>query len=554
LQRDFFFGGEIKDPFEQTFVFVQSTGILKENLLHISIYCFQPKKINMNGYTKFSKTNTDPRFPSFNQGFNKRWFAKNCEAVYVCYTTNGVAEALENAIALYGKNVKIKSGGHCYEDFVFNARTKAIIDVTPMNGCGYDPDKGYYLESGGTNWSAFKTLFRDHGKVLPAGSCYSVGLGGHICGGGYGLLSRLNGLTVDWLTGVEVVVKNDSEKPAYSIFVSSDSENKEERDLYWAHRGGGGGNFGVITRYYFKELPDSPASAFITSVSINWNDLTKKVLTRLLDFYTEFSAKKDNWRQFGLLALHHQTTNGSITLTIQTAVMHNEKQAQIKSKYIDPLLKKLLKIVKYKRTSIPAISHLGGFIQPEAHTLLYTFYEAVQILNGSGQNQRGKYKSAYMRKGFTPHGVKTILKYLKKPSGKMDMSQCLLQIDSYGGQINNIEPHATAIPQRSSVLKLQYQAYWANKENDKEYLGWMRKFYTEMYKEYGGTPNPGLDPSDNVDGCYYNYPDSDLNKSGGLEAALHLYFGNNLDRLKQAKKTWDPNNYFNSFQSIPVGE
>ena len=75
-------------------------------------------------------TNTDhPQLPSFLQGFNRRWYANNCNVVYLCHTTEGVENALEEAIRLFGKNVKIKCGGHCYENFVFNEDTKAIIDV-----------------------------------------------------------------------------------------------------------------------------------------------------------------------------------------------------------------------------------------------------------------------------------------------------------------------------------------------------------------------------------------------------------------------------------------
>lgn len=504
------------------------------------------------GYAKFPVTGTDSRFPSFMQGFNRRWFAGSCEAVYVCYDAAGTAAALDEAIGLYGNNVKIKSGGHCYENFVFSAETKAIIDVSAMNACGYDAEKGYYLDSGGTNWSAFNSLFRDYGKVLPAGSCYSVGLGGHICGGGYGLLSRLNGLTVDWLTGVEVVVKDDAGKPASVIYASKDSQNKDEQALYWAHLGGGGGNFGVITRYYFKDLPDSPSAAFLTQMSIDWSAITPEVLAQLLDFFTSLANDPDNWRQFGIFALHHKA-HGEIVMTIQTAVLQQEDPELIKSRYVDHLLDKIGNLTAYKLTSKSAVTSLGGFIQPAAHTQQYTFYEAVQNLNGSGLNQRGKYKSAYMRKGFPAEQVNVLYKHLTQSAASIDLSSCLLQVDTYGGRINTIAPDATAIPQRSSILKLQYQAYWALEANDAAYLDWIRGFYTEMYAATGGTPNPECDPSNNVDGCYYNYPDSDLNEFGGLEAALQLYFGNNLTRLKEVKKRWDPNNYFNSFQSIPVG-
>jgi FAD/FMN-containing dehydrogenase len=513
----------------------------------------------MKNYEKFPVEPGDSRFPSFQQGFNKRWFAGSCKMVYVCHDTPGVEDALEDAIRNYGPHVRIKSGGHCYENFVFNESTLAIIDVTPMNGYGYDPEKGYYLESGGTNWSAFKGLFRDFGKVLPAGSCYSVGLGGHICGGGYGLLSRLNGLTVDWLTGVDVVVKPHANVPAYCVHASVDSKDVSAQELYWAHRGGGGGNFGVITRYYFKELPNSPASAFITQFSISWEDLNVEVLSRLLDFFADLAAGKNNWRQFGVFALHH-ISNKEVVMTIQTAVHAGEDPEEIKKEFIDPVIVLVERIVKITVTSVSNPTHVGGFIQPTQQTSLYTLYEAVQNLNGSGFNQRGKYKSAYMRKKFPPEQVKTILHYLQLipkqvihgQTVDINMGQCLLQVDTYGGKVNEMAADATAIPQRSSILKLQYQAYWSDEKNDAAYLEWIRDFYQEMYRATGNTPNPEKDPTQNVDGCYYNYPDSDLNEVGGLEGALKLYFGKNLPRLIRVKGNWDPNNYFNSFQSIPV--
>jgi hypothetical protein len=68
-----------------------------------------------------------------------------------------------------------------------------------------------------------------------------------------------------------------------------------------------------------------------------------------------------------------------------------------------------------------------------------------------------------------------------------------------------------------------------------------------------GLPDPEKDLTNNVDGCYYNYPDIDLNgPNNDKETALKLYFGNNLHRLKITKRRWDPNNYLNSSQSIPV--
>jgi hypothetical protein len=71
-----------------------------------------------------------------------------------------------------------------------------------------------------------------------------------------------------------------------------------------------------------------------------------------------------------------------------------------------------------------------------------------------------------------------------------------------------------------------------------------------MYAASRGIPDPSCDPSNNVDGCYINYPDVDLNDHGGLTKALSLYYGGNLPRLMHAKRTWDPHSYFQNTQRV----
>jgi FAD/FMN-containing dehydrogenase len=100
-------------------------------------------------------------------------------------------------------------------------------------------------------------------------------------------------------------------------------------------------------------------------------------------------------------------------------------------------------------------------------------------------------------------------------------------------------------------MKIQWQTYWTEDQDDYLYLEWINSVYTEFFKNSGGTPDPEKDPTDSVEGCYYNYPDVDLNgPDNDKEPALKLYFGTNLPRLKGVKHRWDPNNYFNSLQSI----
>ncbi|HXU30873.1 MAG TPA: BBE domain-containing protein, partial [Thermoanaerobaculia bacterium] len=167
--------------------------------------------------------------------------------------------------------------------------------------------------------------------------------------------------------------------------------------------------------------------------------------------------------------------------------------------------------------------------------------EVTQTLNGSGANQRGKYKSAYMKQGFPDRQIEAIWKWLTVESPEFPAnSQALLQVDSYGCKINDVAREKTAIPQRSSILKLQYQTYWTSPEDDQVNLNWINGFYHDMYGDGGPMPDKVLD------GCYVNYCDSDL------KDWQTLYYAENYPRLQRAKAAWDPHNIFWHGQSIEL--
>ena len=236
---------------------------------------------------------------------------------------------------------------------------------------------------------------------------------------------------------------------------------------------------------------------------------------------------------------------------VQTSVLIGEDENAIETQFIIPMLNELQNIMPFTLMTRPGVGFLSDIYNPTKDTQLYTFKEVVQTLNGSGSNQRFKNKSSYHTKEFTTAQVTTLFNHLKIVPPGTDMSQSVIQIDSYGGKINTKSSSETAVPQRSSYMKIQWQTYWTNKEDDALYLGWINSVYTEFFATMGGTPNPTTDPTDSVQGCYYNYPDSDLNgPNNNKELALHLYFGDNLPKLKEVKNRWDPKNYFHSLQSI----
>ena len=521
---------------------------------------------------------SSPLILSDRQGFDRRWYAHHLEAVYVPTSLDQVAPCVEAALTKYGRDVKISSGRHCYEDFVYNDASRAVIDMSALNQVGYDPvRRAYFVDAGCENWTVYRTLLNAFGKTLPAGSCYSVGAGGHITGGGYGLLSRLHGLTIDHLTGVDIVTWDAANRRARMRHVSDSSSDSAERDLFWALRGAGCGNFGVIARYWFADLPDAPDHASLWTIAWNWSDLTEDSFGALLREYADMVSTMPE-TDFSLLKLNHVAAKqiGLIYQIVSPPGMAAADHRLLVAGQVQRLKARLDAIVPSTALRSPLGGHPGMMNALPASELEnnLTYLEALQTLNGSGPNQFGKYKSAYMKKGFPDDQVKAIYHWLHVvPKGVAadDMAQSLLQVDSYGGAINRVSRTATSVPQRSSILKLQYQTYWnndcpaggpqspANKAQAQAHLDWINRFYAAVYAKSGGTPDPARDPSGTVDGCYFNYPDVVLGShaAGDVDHALQLYFlanfRSNPRNLVAVKRHWDPDDYFHHAQSVPVG-
>ena len=477
----------------------------------------------------------DPRYGTLVRGFNQR-FVGTPQYVQVCGDTSQVVEAVQQAVDA-GLRITVRGGGHCYEGFVSCNDGGVILDLSPLNRVYYDSTQDRFCVEGGcTLWNVYTQLYKEYGRALPGGSCYSVGAGGHIIGGGYGLLSRKYGLIVDHLQAVEVVhVTKDG--VARVVEVRADSSTAEERDLFWAHQGGGGGNFGVVTKYWFKDPPPAPSVAHLANVAWDWSTLLKpeyqgafaELVSNYGNFLQQNSAVDSPYRD--LFTLLHLTRKeaGQVVLTIQSV----GDSPDLIGKALDAIQPRGLAPVA-QRVSVGYHHYVPHTDQVRSMPWL----EATQTLNPSGPNQRGKYKSAYMLQPFPQDQINTIWQYLTDDHPSYRNPQALLQIDSYGCQINAVAPEATPVPQRSSIMKLQYQTYWTDPGLDDERLAWIRDFYTAMYGAKGPYPDAVMD------GCYVNYPDVDL------EDWPYLYYKENYPRLQRTKAYWDARNIFHHQQSI----
>lgn len=557
---------------------------------HISL-----EERDMANKTFITVNNADPRYETLKRGFNLRWPEKDAEsaaAVYVCRNENEVHDALQAAIDAK-KRPTVRSGGHCYEDFVSNNPGGVIIDIGLMSGIVIgEPNKPKYkLLAGGQNWNTAVELYKSEGKCLPGGSCYSVGAGGHISGGGYGLLSRLHGLTVDWVAAVDILVVEDGvhvTKRHLDLVRGSDVD----RALLKACRGAGGGNFGIITAYYFQDLPIAPKKVLFGAYQIPWDQFIDKhgsperkkwtakpnflaFLNRYAQFYKKSDKKQETYGLFSMLKLTpHQT--GKLSLTVQ----YCDRNGTVADKApFNEFLNEIIGSNSEHPVEVAALdSHMGFTEIPMVTAVTDTavtlggsvaemdWLNATQTVNLSGPNRRGKYKSSYMKELFTQGEADAFFKFLVQDerAQKPSFSDTRIAIDSYGGAINNkcetnngFDPadNHTSIPQRKSILKLQYQTYWNDKAEDDSHINWIRELYYAVHEKYGrnGTPYP-IDEG-RYEGCYINYPDIDMLKGKEPNSPdynwLQLYYPGIHDELAKTKAKFDPNDWFRHQMSIP---
>ncbi len=262
----------------------------------------------------------DPRYRDLiRRGFNKR-FAGKPDYVRVVSSTEQVVDAVQDAVR-DALRLAVRSGGHCLEGFVADPAVRVLIDTSLMTGVYHDPEMAAFaVEAGATLGEAYRKLFLGWGVTIPAGESPDIGMGGHVSGGAFGFLCREHGLAADYLYAVEVVVVDEA--GTARTVVATREPSDPNRDLWWAHTGGGPGNFGVVTRCWFRSpdasgtdtgslLPKAPDSVLTFRVAWNWEDIDEVAFTRLMrnhGAWCERNSAPDSpyARLFSILFLHRR--------------------------------------------------------------------------------------------------------------------------------------------------------------------------------------------------------------------------------------------------------
>jgi hypothetical protein len=495
----------------------------------------------------------DSRYLDLMTGNNVRFVAKP-DYVRIIGSAKDAVSAVRDAVRA-GKKVSIRSGGHCFADFVCNPSVEVILDLSTMTDVYYDPKmKAFAVEPGARLLNVYEKLFKGWGVTIPGGICYSVGAGGHIAGGGYGLLSRSHGLVVDHLHAVEVVTVDATGH------VSTQVATRESRgalgDLWWAHTGGGGGNLGVVTKYWFRspgahgsnpadQLMKAPSRVLVSALSFPWDKVDETKFRRLMTNWNIWHEKnkapgRPESNLSSLFNLNHKA-HGSLGMFTQIDADAPDA-AGVLRRFIEAITDGV------GISSEPMTSPSGELpALPDFHeTKELSWMQATRTVGTNNPTitnptSRGAHKSAYFKRGFTTEQLAVMWKQMTRPD--FTNPDTMMVVFSFGGQVNAVAEDATANAQRDTIFKICLQTFWQDEKDDDFFLGWERETFEAMFPRTGGVPVPG----DQMDGCYINYPDVDMadparNTSGVPWSAL--YFKGNYPRLQRAKQSWDPTDYF----------
>jgi FAD binding domain/Berberine and berberine like len=453
------------------------------------------------------------QYPTALQLFSERFDNVQPAGIAYCAAPSDVQSCLA-FVRKFGLPFAARSGGHSYAGY--STTTGLIIDVTRMNTVNLNAGAATATIGAGTRLIDVYGTLAQQGFVLPAGSCATVGIAGLTLGGGDGVLSRKFGLTCDNLLSAQVVVADGR------VLTCDSSHNA---DLFWALRGGGGGNFGVVTSFTFQ-VHQVPA---LTLFTLTWP-------------WASAVTVVDAWQ--------HWAPQGPDELWSNCVLLTNSNKAgnpivEVNGVYVGSVgpLSSLLNQLTGAIGTAPATSYVSG-----ASILDTMLYEAgcsnktvsqchLPSQNASGQLQRdtSAVKSDYFTSILPSQGIQNLVNAITTRQSSSSLGNGGIGMDAYGGAINRVAANATAFAHRNALFSAQYSASW-NVTDPASVVAanhtWQHNVWQSMRQYASG-------------GAYQNYVDPDLPNW------QQAYYGANLARLQRIKSTYDAGNLFQFAQSIP---
>ncbi|MDP2312196.1 MAG: FAD-binding oxidoreductase [Pseudomonadota bacterium] len=410
-----------------------------------------------------------------------------------CATTSDVVRAVSFARDT-GLLLAIRGGGH---NIAGNAMCDGglVVDLSSMKAARVDPVGLRVTVEGGATLADLDAATQAYGLATPVGINSTTGVAGLTLGGGFGWLSRKHGMTVDNLESAEVVTA------AGEVVRASATEHP---DLFWALRGGGG-NFGVVTRFEFRLHrvgPDVLSGLIVYPIAE-----AKTVLQRYRDFLADAPDELSVWaflRRAPPLPFLPPHVHGTGMIALALSYFGDPKRGEA---LIEPL----------RRFGAPLGEHVG--VQP------YVAWQQAfdPLLTAGARNYWKSHNFSTLEDGLFDAVVAAV--------GTLPSPQCEIFLGAVGGATTRPAADATAYPNRDARFILNVHGRWDDPADDTRCIGWARDFFQASAPFASG-------------GAYVNFLTAD--EGGRVRAA----YGPNYARLARVKRTYDPNNLFRVNQNI----
>ncbi|MFF5209390.1 FAD-binding oxidoreductase [Streptosporangium sp. NPDC000396] len=436
----------------------------------------------------------DASYDAARRLFNPAFDAVRPTGVAYCANPSDVSECVAFARRM-NLPLAVRSGGHSYAGW--STGTGLVIDVSPMNKVSYS--SGRATVGAGAKLVDVYDKLAASGVSIPAGSCPTVGVSGLTLGGGIGVVSRKYGLTCDVMESVQIVT-------ADGRLLTCDANH--DPDLYWASRGGGGGNLGVAVSFGFRTHPAREVTVFF--LHWPWAKAVKAIQAWQAWMPT---APDEMWSTM------HLSRDGGMDLQIGGLYLGGRAECE---RLIDRLAGRIgavsssfVRQTSYRHAmmimagcSTRSVSqcHQGGSLPG-------------QTRDGGLSRDRFTAKSHMAYRPLSEAGARTLVAEVARPGNHTVL------LDALGGAVGRVRPDATAFPHRAALYSVQYYAHQAAAAT------WARNAHAAMRPHFG-------------DHAYVNYIDAELR---GWRTA---YYGANADRLARTKATYDPGRLFRLPQGI----
>ncbi|MEU9038451.1 FAD-binding oxidoreductase [Streptomyces sp. NPDC048352] len=416
-----------------------------------------------------------------------------------------------------GAAVVPRGGGHSYGGWSTVAGG-LVVDTGAM--------AAVTVEGDGVRVGAGARLADVHGALaarglgVPAGLCPSVGIAGLTLGGGLGLASRAYGTTSDRLLGARVVTPDG---------VVREVDAGRDADLYWALRGGGGGNFGVVTEFRLRTHPVGDAAL----AELHWPAADSAAVVR--GWQRWLGALPDPfWSQVEFTVEAGRDAVPAVRVVCLDGRAELERELERLTALVGPEPRDGGIRVRSYGDTVRAMA--GCADRDPARCRLPGRLPGRDPQGALGRDSYAARSDFWGGAGLPEAAVAAVLDAVGRygrqaPGGGFGV----VQFDGVcGGAVNRVPAAGTAFVHRDSSFLAQYLAYWPESATAAEvarHQGWLDGLWRDLRPWAGGR-------------AYQNYADPKL--TGWREA----YYGSNLPRLEEVRRTYDPGRLFRFPQAV----